>query len=93
MRPSCGDIGDYVLFDRNINCVFLFLLNCFLVFGSIYIQDMTSGFILCFCDDLVYNLYDVFFQIEEDQNLLPDTTTEGYQFDPNAEIPSDGFKF
>ena len=33
------------------------------------------------------------FQIEEDSNLAPSSTTEGFQFDPNAEIPSEGFKF
>lgn len=34
----------------------------------------------------------LFFQADED-SLLPQASQEGYQFDPNAQIPQEGFKF
>ena len=43
-------------------------------------------------DEIEIGLF-VWFQIEEDPSLAPSSTTEGFQFDPNAEIPSEGFKF
>jgi hypothetical protein len=32
-------------------------------------------------------------QVEDDPNLVPQSSDAGYQFDPNTSIPSDGFKF
>ncbi|XP_052830672.1 importin subunit alpha-4 [Octopus bimaculoides] len=32
-------------------------------------------------------------QIEEDAQLVPQAAEQSYQFDPNAQIPSEGFKF
>ena len=38
--------------------------------------------------------YVIVFQVEdEDVSLVPEQSNQGFQFDPNAEIPSDGFKF
>ena len=36
----------------------------------------------------------VLLQVEEDDdNIAPEQTAEGFQFDPNTQIPSEGFKF
>ncbi|GBN23521.1 hypothetical protein AVEN_166319-1, partial [Araneus ventricosus] len=32
-------------------------------------------------------------QGDEDPTLMPQSSDQGYQFDPNAAIPTDGFKF
>ncbi|KAL5004120.1 hypothetical protein ScPMuIL_017576 [Solemya velum] len=44
---------------------------------------------------LAFEIIDHYFSadVEEDPSLLPQTSCQGYQFDPNAEIPSQGFKF
>ncbi|KAK2180818.1 hypothetical protein NP493_425g04036 [Ridgeia piscesae] len=43
---------------------------------------------------LAYEIVDTYFSgYEEDQNLVPDSTNEGFRFDPDAPIPSEGFKF
>ena len=33
------------------------------------------------------------FQVEEDPALAPAPTEEGFHFDPNAQLPNEGFKF
>lgn len=44
---------------------------------------------------LAYEIIDSYFSgdVEEDPSLAPQPTTQGFQFDPNAQIPSEGFKF
>ncbi|XP_014664270.1 PREDICTED: LOW QUALITY PROTEIN: importin subunit alpha-4-like [Priapulus caudatus] len=44
---------------------------------------------------LAYEIIDKYFSddIDEDPNLVPDSTQQGYQFDVNPEIPNEGFKF
>lgn len=45
---------------------------------------------------LAYEIVDNFFggiEEEEDENLAPEETTEGFHFEPNAQIPTDGFNF
>lgn len=44
---------------------------------------------------LAYEIIDQYFSddVDEDPNLMPQTSDQGYQFDPNASIPTDGFKF
>lgn len=44
---------------------------------------------------LAYEIIDQYFSddVDEDPNVVPLTSEQGYQFDPNASIPSDGFKF
>jgi len=43
---------------------------------------------------LSYEIIDNFFQDEDnEESLLPQASQEGYQFDPNAQIPQEGFKF
>lgn len=33
------------------------------------------------------------FQIEEDPNLAPETQNNAFQFDPNSQVPQEGFNF
>ena len=33
------------------------------------------------------------FQLEDDPSLMPESSSEGYQFDPQTTIPQEGFKF
>ncbi|CAN7996860.1 unnamed protein product [Ixodes hexagonus] len=44
---------------------------------------------------LAYEIIDQYFSddVDEDPLLMPQTSDQGYQFDPNASIPTDGFKF
>lgn len=45
---------------------------------------------------LAYEIIDQYFsddQADEDLSLMPQSSEQGYQFDPNATIPTDGFKF
>lgn len=43
---------------------------------------------------LSYEIIDNFFNEEDnEESLLPQSSQEGYQFDPNAQIPQEGFKF
>ncbi|XP_064456274.1 importin subunit alpha-3-like [Ornithodoros turicata] len=44
---------------------------------------------------LAYEIIDQYFSddVDEDPTLMPQASEEGYQFDPNAAIPTDGFKF
>lgn len=44
---------------------------------------------------LAYEIIDQYFSddVDEDPSLMPQTSDQGYQFDPNASIPTDGFKF
>ncbi|CAI9737016.1 importin subunit alpha-4-like [Octopus vulgaris] len=44
---------------------------------------------------LAYDIIDKYFsgEIEEDTQLVPQAAEQSYQFDPNAQIPSEGFKF
>lgn len=44
---------------------------------------------------LAYEIIDQYFSddVDEDPTLMPQTSDQGYQFDPNASIPTDGFKF
>ncbi|XP_064615874.1 importin subunit alpha-4-like [Liolophura sinensis] len=44
---------------------------------------------------LAYEIIDHYFSDEpdEDPNLMPQASNEGYQFDPNSQIPREGFKF
>ncbi|KAG8196256.1 hypothetical protein JTE90_023812 [Oedothorax gibbosus] len=45
---------------------------------------------------LAFEIIDQYFsddQGDEDPTLMPPASDQGYQFDPNASIPSDGFKF
>lgn len=44
---------------------------------------------------LAYEIIDHYFseEVDEDPILMPETSQEGYQFDPNAQIPQEGFKF
>ncbi|XP_046380855.1 LOW QUALITY PROTEIN: importin subunit alpha-4-like [Haliotis rubra] len=43
---------------------------------------------------LAYEIIDHYFSGDiEEEALLPQASNEGYQFDPNAQIPSEGFKF
>ncbi|KAI8498962.1 PREDICTED: importin subunit alpha-3-like isoform X2 [Branchiostoma belcheri] len=44
---------------------------------------------------LAYEIIDQYFSadIEEDPNLAPQASTEGFQFDGNTNIPAEGFKF
>jgi len=44
---------------------------------------------------LAYEIIDNYFSgdDEEDAALAPSSTTEGFQFDPSASVPSEGFKF
>ncbi|XP_035223896.1 importin subunit alpha-3-like isoform X2 [Stegodyphus dumicola] len=45
---------------------------------------------------LAYEIIDQYFsddQGDEDPTLMPQSSEQGYQFDPNAAIPTDGFKF
>ncbi|KAK3769939.1 hypothetical protein RRG08_048149 [Elysia crispata] len=43
---------------------------------------------------LSYEIIDTYFQDEPDEeSLLPQASQEGYQFDPNAQIPEKGFRF
>lgn len=45
---------------------------------------------------LAYEIIDQYFsddQVDEDPTLMPQSSDQGYQFDPNASVPSDGFKF
>ena len=36
----------------------------------------------------------MFFLLQDnEESLLPQASQEGYQFDPNAQIPQEGFKF
>lgn len=44
---------------------------------------------------LAYEIIDQYFSddVDEDPSLMPQTSEQGYQFDPNASIPTDGFKF
>ncbi|CAL1287528.1 unnamed protein product [Larinioides sclopetarius] len=45
---------------------------------------------------LAYEIIDQYFsddQGDEDPTLMPQSSDQGYQFDPNAAIPTDGFKF
>ena len=39
------------------------------------------------------NIFIFIFQIDEDQQLVPQAAEQSYQFDPDAQIPSEGFKF
>ncbi|KAL4219948.1 Importin subunit alpha-3 [Mactra antiquata] len=45
--------------------------------------------------NLAYQIIDQFFSadVEEDPSLIPEAGTEGYQFDPSAAIPKEGFNF
>lgn len=44
---------------------------------------------------LAYEIIDHYFSgdVEEDPTLIPETNTQGYQFDPTIGVPSEGFKF
>lgn len=44
---------------------------------------------------LAYEIIDNYFSddAEENPSVLPESTTQGFQFDPNSTVPSDGFKF
>lgn len=44
---------------------------------------------------LAYEIIDQYFSEDgdEDESLAPSTSEHGFQFDPNASVPSDGFKF
>ncbi|XP_013408662.1 importin subunit alpha-3-like [Lingula anatina] len=44
---------------------------------------------------LAYEIIDQYFSgdIDEDPNVVPEASGEGFQFDPNAKIPSEGFQF
>ncbi|XP_050044454.1 importin subunit alpha-4 [Dermacentor andersoni] len=44
---------------------------------------------------LAYEIIDQYFSddVDEDPTLMPQASDQGYQFDPNASIPTDGFKF
>lgn len=44
---------------------------------------------------LAYEIIDQYFSddVDEDPTLMPQSSDQGYQFDPNASIPTDGFKF
>lgn len=44
---------------------------------------------------LAYEIIDQYFSddVDEDPTVMPQTSDQGYQFDPNASIPTDGFKF
>ncbi|XP_065298132.1 importin subunit alpha-4 [Dermacentor albipictus] len=44
---------------------------------------------------LAYEIIDQYFSddVDEDPSLMPQASDQGYQFDPNASIPTDGFKF
>lgn len=45
---------------------------------------------------LAYEIIDQYFsddQADEDPTLMPQASEQGYQFDPNAVIPTEGFKF
>ncbi|GIX82668.1 importin subunit alpha-3 [Caerostris darwini] len=45
---------------------------------------------------LAYEIIDQYFsdeQGDEDPSVIPQSSDQGYQFDPNAAIPTDGFKF
>uniref|UniRef100_A0A023FMK6 Importin subunit alpha n=2 Tax=Amblyomma TaxID=6942 RepID=A0A023FMK6_AMBCJ len=44
---------------------------------------------------LAYEIIDQYFSddVDEDPSLMPQSSDQGYQFDPNASIPTDGFKF
>lgn len=43
---------------------------------------------------LAYDIIDHYFSEEpEEESLLPQSSEGGYQFDPHAQIPSEGFKF
>jgi len=44
---------------------------------------------------LAFEIVDTYFGgvEDEDVSLVPEQSNQGFQFDPNAEIPSDGFKF
>jgi len=44
--------------------------------------------------NLSFQIIDNFFQEEEqEESLVPQASEEGYHFDPNAQIPQEGFKF
>ncbi|KAL1431007.1 hypothetical protein MTO96_014421 [Rhipicephalus appendiculatus] len=42
-----------------------------------------------------YEIIDQYFSddVDEDPHVVPQASDQGYQFDPNASIPADGFKF
>ncbi|XP_062566367.1 importin subunit alpha-4-like [Saccostrea cucullata] len=44
---------------------------------------------------LAYEIIDHYFSddTEEDPNLAPEASSQGYQFDPSASVPQEGFKF
>lgn len=44
---------------------------------------------------LAYEIIDQYFSddVDEDPHVVPQSSDQGYQFDPNASIPADGFKF
>lgn len=44
---------------------------------------------------LAYDIIDQYFSddVDEDPSLIPPTSEQGFQFDPNASVPTDGFKF
>uniref|UniRef100_A0A8W8IH01 Importin subunit alpha-4 n=1 Tax=Magallana gigas TaxID=29159 RepID=A0A8W8IH01_MAGGI len=44
---------------------------------------------------LAYEIIDHYFSddTEEDPNLAPEVSSQGYQFDPSASVPQEGFKF
>jgi hypothetical protein len=44
---------------------------------------------------LAYEIVDTYFggEEEDDTNVMPGQNTEGFQFDPNTQIPSEGFQF
>ncbi|CAG5127716.1 unnamed protein product [Candidula unifasciata] len=43
---------------------------------------------------LAYEIIDTYFNDEaEEESLLPEASQEGYQFQPDAQIPQEGFKF
>nr|XP_037291997.1 LOW QUALITY PROTEIN: importin subunit alpha-4-like [Rhipicephalus microplus] len=44
---------------------------------------------------LAYEIIDQYFSddVDEDPHVVPQASDQGYQFDPNASIPADGFKF
>lgn len=58
--------------------------------GEVQLQEIqqTFDFISCIVLIFVYIL-----QAEEDPTLAPSNEPSGFQFDPNAVIPSEGFKF
>ena len=44
---------------------------------------------------LAYDIIDQYFSedIEEDPNLAPETQNNAFQFDPNSQVPQEGFNF